>query len=239
MPESSPSLADKWKEVITTEIGFLLLRQVKPDLKRLGNYYLLLGFATAWLAGVGRYWDNPRADWWQYAGFGSVAYIVILALILWLLIIPLRPQGWSYKSVLIFVGMTSPPAILYAIPVERFFSMSTAQTMNVLFLAVVALWRVLLLFRFLKFSAHLSKGGVTVAALLPLAIIVTVLTMLNLEHVVFNVMAGIAPDDQSPNDASYGMLVLITTLSMFAFPFLFISYLVLIYKAFRNKPQPL
>ena len=42
------------------------------DLKRLGNHYLFLGVVTAWLIGIGRYWDNPRADWWQYAGLGSV-----------------------------------------------------------------------------------------------------------------------------------------------------------------------
>lgn len=237
MQEPSTGVAAKWKEVISTEIGFLLFRRIKPDLKRLGNHYLVLGLVTAWLAGMGRYWDNPRADWWQYAGLGSVAYILVLALVLWVLIMPLHPQGWSYKSVLIFVGMTSPPAMLYAIPVERFLSMSAAQTINVWFLAVVALWRVVLLFRFLKFSARLPGLSILIAALLPLALIVTTLTILNLEHVVFDVMAGIAPDDQSPNDASYGVLFLITTFSVLASPVLFILYLIQILRKDARKPQ--
>jgi len=237
MQTPSSGFIAKWKEVISTEIGFLLFRRVKPDLKRLGNHYLLLGVISAWLVGIGRYWDNPRAEWWQYAGLGSVAYIFVLALILWLLIMPMRPKGWSYKTVLIFVGMTSPPAIFYAIPVERFFSMSTAQTMNVWFLAAVALWRVQLLFRFLKFSAGLSGLSIFVAALLPLTIIVTALTFLNLEHVVFNIMAGIAPEDQSANDASYGILFLITAFSMLASPVLFVLYVIECLWAYKHKSR--
>ncbi len=237
MQEVSSSFAAKWKEVISTEIRFLLFMRAKPDLKRLGNHYLLIGVITAWLAGIGRYWDNPRADWWQHAGLGSLAYIFILALILWLLIMPLRPHDWSYKTVLIFVGMTSPPAIFYAIPVERFFDMGTAVTINLWFLAVVALWRVLLLFRFLKYSARLSGVRIAVAALLPLTIIVTTLSALNLEHVVLNIMGGLGTDTRSPNDAAYVVLVLITMGSMIASPVLLLAYLSEIFQTIKNKSR--
>lgn len=65
-------------EVLNTEIKFLCFRSVKPDLFRLGNLYLAFGILTAWIAGIGRYWDNARADWWQHLGLGSVIYIFIL-----------------------------------------------------------------------------------------------------------------------------------------------------------------
>ncbi len=223
------------REVLATEIRFLAFKPVRPDLARYGNYYLALGLLTAWLAGIGRYWDNPRADLWQYAGLGSLAYVFILSLVLWLLIKPLRPDNWSYKSVLIFVGMTSPPAILYAIPVEKYFSLETAQIINVWFLAVVAVWRVVLLFLYLMRSAKLGGFTVVVAALLPLVIIVSLLTMLNLEHVVFRIMAGLTEDEKSANDAAYTILVLITYFSVLASPVLFLSYLVIAYQRWKSR----
>ncbi len=222
------TLSQKIFEVLATEGKFLAFRSVKPDLARLGNYYLAFGIITAWLAGIGRYWDNPRADLWQYLGLGSVAYIFILSFILWALIKPLRPENWSFKSILIFVGMTSPPALLYAIPVEQFSTLETAQTISVWFLAVVAAWRVILLFQYLVNSAKLSGFTVFVAALLPLVIIVSLLTMLNLEHVVFRIMAGLAEDERSANDTAYTILLLITYFSLFASPILLIAYIAII-----------
>lgn len=222
--------SDKIQEVLITEIKFLAFRPVKPDLTRIGNYYLALGIITAWLAGVGRYWDNPRADLWQYLGLGSLAYIFALSMILWVLIKPLQPENWSYKSVLTFVGMTSPPAILYAIPVERYFTLETAQVINVWFLAVVATWRVILLFKYLMRSANLSGLTVFVAAVLPLVIIVSSLAMLNLEHVVFRIMASLTEDEKSANDTAYAILMLITYFSFLASPVLLITYISMIIK---------
>ncbi len=222
------------REVLVTELKFLAFRPVRPDLVQYGNYYLALGLLAAWLAGIGRYWDNPRAEVWQHMGLGSLAYVFILSLILWLLIKPLRPENWSYKSVLIFVGMTSPPAILYAIPVEKFFTLETAQTINVWFLAVVAVWRVVLLFLYLIRSAKLEGFTVIVAALLPLVIIVSVLTMLNLEHVVFRIMGGLTEDEKSANDTAYVILVLITYFSIIASPFLLVAYSVIAIKKWRS-----
>lgn len=225
---------DKIREVLITEIKFLVFKPVRPDFINLGNYYLAFGVLTAWLAGVGRYWDNPRAELWQYFGLGSLAYILILALILWLLIKPLRPENWSYKGVLTFVGMTSPPAILYAIPVERFFSLSTASTMNIWFLAIVAIWRVALYFRYLKYSAKLSGVTIVIALLLPLVLIIASLTFLNLEHVIFRIMAGLREDEKTANDAAYYILVAITFFSTYVAPFLLLGYLGVIIKKWKD-----
>ncbi len=193
------------------------------------DWYLVFGIFFTWLCGVGRYWDNPRAELWQYLGLGSIFYIFVLALILWLLVWPLRPKHWSYKNVLLFVSLTSPPAILYAIPVERFLSLNDAQQANVWFLGIVALWRVILLFLYLKRVAGLSGLCVLVATLLPLALIVTSLSILNLEHVVFKVMAGLEDHEKSANDSAYIILLLITYASLIASPVLLCLYAKYVY----------
>lgn len=194
------------------------------------NWYLAFGIGFTWLCGIGRYWDNPRADLWQYLGLGSVAYIFIMAFILWLLILPLKPANWRYKNILLFVSLTSPPAILYAIPVERFMSLQSAQLANVWFLAVVAIWRVALLLKYLKSVARLSGLCVGVATLLPLTLIVAVLAALNLEHVVFKIMAGLEDHEKSANDGAYIILVIITYFSVMASPVLLSLYAWLIHK---------
>ena len=48
----------------------------------------------------------------------------------------------AWPAYLAFVTLTAPPALLYAIPVERFMTPSAASVTNVWFLAVVAAWRV-------------------------------------------------------------------------------------------------
>ncbi len=211
------------------EIRLLLFRQFQLDTSIL-NSYLIFGILFTWLCGIGRYWDNPRADLWQYLGLGSVIYIFVLALIIWLIILPLKPKNWSYKNVLLFISLTSPPAILYAIPVEKFLTLAAAQSANVWFLAIVAIWRVLLLLRYLTNSAKLSGLCVLVATLLPLTLIVTLLTILNLEHVVFKIMAGLEDHEKSANDSAYFILMLITYISVLLSPMLLGMYGWLIYQ---------
>jgi hypothetical protein len=211
-------------EVLRTEAKLLAFRPVKPDMTRHGHLYLGLGFVSAWLAGVGRYWDNPRAELWQHLGLGSVLYIVILAALLWLLTRPLRPRNWSYLGVLTFVGLTSPPALLYAVPVERFFTLETARTINVWFLAIVAAWRVALLFLYLRRSAGLGRIAAIVATFLPLVLIVTALAFLNLEHVVFQIMGGLEETEASANDDAYMVLLVLTWASVWVAPVLLIGY---------------
>lgn len=223
---------EKIKEVFKTEIAFLFFRKVKPDLKNLGGYYIAFILFTSWLAGIGRYWDHPRPEIWQSLGLVSVVYIFVLAFILWIIILPLFPANWSYKSVLVFVGMTSPLGILYAIPVEKFFKLGTAQTINVWFLAIVATWRVILLFLFMKRSAKLGGFTVVVASLLPLALIITILTVLNMETVVFELMAGIT-SEPTGNDQAYMVLFFLTIISTMLSPALILVYFALIY--FRRK----
>ncbi len=195
--------------------------------------YLAFGLFFTWLAGVGRYWDNPRAQSWQYLGLGSVAYVFSLALVVWLIVAPLKPEHWSYRNVLTFITLTSPPALLYAIPVERFLSLNQAQSLNAWFLAVVAAWRVAMLTVYLRRVARLSGASILVASLLPLVLIVVSLTALNLEHVVFEIMAGVRPEDRSGNDAAYGIVTLLSLFAVVSSPLLVAAYLWLIYRLRR------
>jgi hypothetical protein len=211
-------------KVLADQRDILLFRPFKPDLKQHRLAYFAWGLFVTWLAGLGRYWDHPNAEPWQYAGLGSLAYVFVLAIVLWAMVAPLYPRNWSYSNVLIFVMLTSLPAVLYAIPVEKFLSPAAAQTANVIFLAIVAGWRVALLFAFLKHAGGLNGSRAFVATFLPLAGIVTALTVLNLEKAVFDIMGG--GHESTANDAAYMILFLITVLSVIASPFLLIAYLV-------------
>jgi hypothetical protein len=219
--------------VVSDALRVLTFRRPTPAIGSHWKAYLAFGLLFTWLAGVGRYWDNPRAQLWQHLGLGSVAYVFCLALVLWLLLLPLRPRLWSYKNVLVFVTLTAPPAILYAIPVEQFMPLAAAQSANAWFLAIVAIWRVALLVWFLRQFAGLPAVSVVVAALLPLTLIVITLSALNLEHVVFALMAGIQPEQRSGNDLSYGIVTMLALFSVLAAPVLLAAYAWLVYRARR------
>lgn len=220
--------------ILTDQFRLLAFRPTSPALALHWKAYLVFGLVVTWLAGIGRYWDNPRASLFQYAGLGSIVYILFLSGLLWLVYRPLRPKHWRYRNVLLFISLCSLPAWLYAIPVERFLPLETAQSVNVWFLAIVAAWRVALLFVFLQRVAGLATETVFVATLLPLALIIVALSALNLEHVVFQIMAGIRPAQQTGNDQAYYVVMLLSLFSVLASPFLLIGYAMLVYRA-RKK----
>lgn len=221
---SSPSVS--WRDVVSTSVRLLTFRARQSELIELGSKHLLFGLLTTWLVGVGRYWDNPRVGWLQHLGLGSVVYVFALSLLLWLIIWPLRPKHWSYLRVATFVSLVSPPAILYAIPVEKFFSLQTSNSINAWFLAIVALWRVALLIYVLRVVAELNAGRVIVGSLLPLTLIVVSLSVLNLEKAVFALMGGFA--QRTPNDEAFATLQILSLLSVLLFLPLALFYLVLI-----------
>jgi hypothetical protein len=214
------------QNILSTVIHLLTFRITREELLLLNYKHLGFGITSTWIVGIGRWWDDPGANLLQHLGIGSVVYIFLLPLLLWLVIWPLKPQNWSYRHVLTFVSLTSPPAILYAIPVERFTSLETARSLNVWFLAIVAAWRVALLFFYLSRHARLSAFPIAVAALLPITFIIVTLTVLNLERAVFDVMGGLR-DGGTANDSAYGMLVALTVLSMLLFIPLVICYIFL------------
>lgn len=222
------------KTLLREEFRLLTFRPVSSAVPAHWRAFLIFGLFFTWLAGIGRYWDNPRAHLWQSLGLGSVVYVFVLAFVIWAMLIALRPKNWSYLNVLLFVTLTSPPAVLYAIPVEKFMTAEAAVSANIWFLAIVATWRVALYAVFLRRMAGLSVAGVIVGTLLPMAIIVVTLTILNLEHVVFNLMGGTRRDERSVNDGAYEVVVTLSMLSVLLAPILAAAYGVLVYRSRRN-----
>ena len=132
-------------EILRTQLRILTFRFDATDLASLEAPHLLFGLATAWLAGLGRYWDHPDPYVVQRLGLGSLLIPVVLSGFLFALLYPLRPERWSYRHLLTFVSLTSLPALLYAVPVERFLSLTAARSVNAWLLGIVAAWRVGLL----------------------------------------------------------------------------------------------
>lgn len=226
---TDPAGSNVW----ATTWRLLTFRASAEDLIQLNKRHLLFGLLCTWAVGIGRYWDNPRVSLLQHLGVGSVIYVFVLALLLWVILWPLRPRHWSYFRVLTFVSLVSPPAIFYAIPVEYFYSIHTANNINVFFLAIVATWRVALLFFFLRRLGGLSWVSIVVGALLPLTLIVVTLTILNLGKVVFDVMGGIT--EETARDASYEVLLLLSYLSIIMFLPILLCYLALVAQAFAES----
>jgi hypothetical protein len=223
--------------LLAAEWRFLTFRAPGAALREHPRAMLAFGLLATWAAGMGRYWDNPRAQAWQVLGLGSLAYVLLLALLVWALIAPLRPKHWSYRNVLLFVALTAPPAWLYAIPVERFLTLEAAASANVWFLATVATWRVALYAVFLRRSAGLSREATLVGTLLPLVAIVVALTWLNLEHVVFNLMGGL--NQRTANDDAYLVVWILSSFSILAAPVLLAIYGRLAYFAWRDRKRSL
>ncbi|MEZ6018351.1 MAG: hypothetical protein R3F49_24855 [Planctomycetota bacterium] len=203
------------------EARFLTFRSA-PIARAERGAFLWLALGATWLAGIGRYWDHPDAGLWQHLGLGSLAYVFVLAALLWCVLRPLQPRAASYADLLLFVGLTAPLAWLYAIPVERFMPTRQAAALNVWFLATVALWRVALLLRYFAVTAGLGVMTAIVVALLPLAAIVVLLSILNLEHATFELMAGVG--ELGPNDDAYAIVVFLSALSVVLLPLLAIGY---------------
>ncbi len=197
----------------------LTFRATAEEIAGYGRAHLVFGLTCTWLAGIGRYWDNPRVGWAQHLGLGSVIYVFVLSFALWLAVAPLAPAQASYRKLLTYVTLTAPPALLYAIPVERWYDLATARSLNVWFLATVAAWRVLMYLVFLIRAARVGVLGTLTGLLLPITGIVGALSVLNLERAVFDLMAGLR-EEGTAVDSAYAVLLQIAFYSLLAFPIL-------------------
>lgn len=221
-------------QIVKDTFGLLMFHTTREQFLAFGKGHLIFGLVCTWIVGIGRYWDNPKAEFLQHLGIGSVVYIFVLALFLWILIAPLQVNNWSYFRLLTFISLVSPPAILYAVPIEQFTDLGTANAVNAWFLFVVATWRVALLVVALRRFFEMDGLSAFTAAFLPLSLMVIVLGVLNADKFVFNVMGGIR--EPSPNDTSNSVLLFLFIVSIFLFPLLLITYFALIVKSSR-KPQ--
>ncbi len=219
---------------VRTLLRVLTFRATADDFAALGSRHLILGLACTWLVGAGRHWDNPRVAPWEKTGLGSVAYVFVLAAVFFVFLLALRPRRSSFANLVTFIALTSPPGLLYAIPVERLVDLAVANSVNAWFLAIVATWRVALLLRYLFVHAGLRWPAVLVGAFLPLCLVVTTLWVLNLDRVVFDFMSGMA-DTASPHAAAYGVLGLLTLASIWLVVPLLLAYVALAVHAHRRR----
>jgi len=209
--------------IFNTVIKLLTFKITKEEMLQFNSKHFIVGLVGTWIVGMGRYWDDPGASLLQHLGLGSVIYIFALALFIWLILIPFKVKDWSYFTVLTFISLTSFPAIFYAIPVEQIWSIGTANTINVWFLAIVAAWRLALLYYFLKHFTKLSFGKILTVTLTPMVLIIASLTLLNLQRAVFEIMGGVR--EPTPHDGAYMVLSILTFLSMYLSIPLLIAYL--------------
>jgi hypothetical protein len=222
-----------FKKVISDVFRLLTFRITREEMLGFGWAHLAFGLISTWIVGVGRYWDNPGVEFLQQFGVGSLLYVFALSLLLWFVVKPFGHKDWSYFRVVTFVALVSPPAILYAIPVQMYFSIDEANELNAVFLMIVSIWRVALLVFFLRRFAELSVFRVLVTTLLPITMIIFALVMLNLEKAVFSLMGGFI--NRTPNDKAFFILSVISFFAMLAFPILLVAYVALLIAEFHRK----
>lgn len=195
--------------------------------------YIAVGLALTWIVGTGRYWDDAEASVLLRSGVTSIFYVLILSAFIWIVVLALRPERWSYRNVLLMVTMTSLPGLLYAIPVERFMPLEAASFANLLFLAIVATWRMLLYRRFLMKVAKLPPYETLVAWLLPPSVIVAILSVFGFLAEIMRGMSGDRADD--PNEMATSLFLLIGVGAWLALPLLVPSFVVM---AWRRRKRP-
>lgn len=219
--------------VVKTILQLLSFRLSREQMLEFDRRHSAAALAGTWVVGMGRYWDDDKASLLQHLGLGSVIYIFVLAAFIWIIVKPFGVDKWNYFTVVTFIGLTSFPAILYAIPVEKFVSIATANSINVWFLAIVAVWRLCLLHYFLKRFTRLSYGNIFIITLMPICLIISTLTALNLHRVVFNIMGGVR--DPTPHDSSYFVLMFLTAISALLTIPLLIAYILGIYYSRKSR----
>lgn len=209
-----------------TLLRVLTFRATRDELLNLDRHHLALGLFSTWIVGMGRYWDAPDPTLFQRLGVGSLLFVLLFALVLWLVVQPLRAQNCSYPRLLTFLGLVSPLGLLYAIPVERVFEPPTAQSLNVCFLGIVSVWRVSVLGFYLGRLVGLTRAAAQIAALFPIVGVTISLAAGNLQHRVFSEMARLPPDIEAP--AAFGWAVeFVTRSAIVLFVPLVTSYFVL------------
>lgn len=137
-----------------------------------------------------------------------------------------RPGFWSgWRSFMGLFWMTAPIAWLYAIPVERFLEPVTAAKANIALLAVVSLWRVLLMTRVLQHLTRCRWHLALVWILFPAAVEVLVVFFLG-DHLAQSLMASMGGLRNSPAEevlisamgsAFFGALIVAPTAILLAF----------------------
>lgn len=199
--------------VVITGFRVLSFRATREELLRLDGRHLAYGLFWTWLVGVGRHWDHEGYETWQYLGLTSLLVVFALSLVLAAFIFPIRPKGISLMGLLTFVSLTSPPAVLYAIPVESFLDLEAANGINLTFLLFIALWRVALVHFYVVRVGEFRYSQALSSIFFPITVVIAVLNILNLDGVMVDFMSGVEESNRTSMDASYIVLILLGGIS--------------------------
>lgn len=177
--------------ILPTVLRLLTFQAGRHEMQHLDKRYLAFGLLCTWFVGMGRSWDDAQAGVLQHLGIGSIVYVFALSLLLWLTIRPFVNDGYSYLQMVTFVSLVSPPGLLYAIPVEQLFTEDVARSINMLFLSIVATWRVALLIFYFRKGLALEWSEVAISALLPLSTIMAPITIYRALESIATSMGGL------------------------------------------------
>lgn len=186
------------KQVFRDTGRFLTFRCTAEDYERFGSRHFFLGFLTTWAVGIARNWDYPQAEPFAKAGLPSLAYIFLLSLLLFAFAWRVSYEPQNYWKFLTVVSMTAAPGLIYGIPVEMFLSTTGAQNANLVFLGIVALWRVALMVHFLFVAAGNTILTTMAVLLTPLSIMIVCLISTGRAGYIMDIMGGFRSDKASP-----------------------------------------
>ena len=211
--------------VFQTALRVLTFGATREELLSFDHRHLAFGLLSTWIVGVGRYWDAPYPTLLERLGAGSLLFVFAFSLLVWLLVLPLKPHNGSYQRLLTFLALMSPPGLLYAIPVERMFDPATAQSMNVCFLGLVSVWRVSLLGFYFGRLVGLPRGAAVVATLIPVLSVIIGLAAVDVQHRVFSEMATLPPDSDGPVAFAWAIEVMTRSVIVLFTPLLAVYFL--------------
>ena len=201
----------------------LTFQATEEELDLLGARHLLVGLPLVWLVGFGRWWDEPRdISLLHRSGLGSVVYVIALAMLLYLIALPLAESKLNYFKMLAFVSFTAPPAALYALPVEMWVSREAAVGVNIAFLLIVSVYRVSLLIWFYVRGLWMGGYRAALCALLPIGAIAVGITYAGFGERIIAIMGGLR--DNSPATEAFGAVAMISCFSLFSTPVLLIAW---------------
>ncbi|HEY3379781.1 MAG TPA: hypothetical protein VGL77_20085 [Armatimonadota bacterium] len=204
------------KNVFRMTFDILTFRFTGEDCAGFNYRHLLFGLFTSWLVGIGRSWHNPRVAEFQHWGLGSLGVVLGIALLIYLIAWPLRPQRWSFFTVLTFVSLTALPGAVFAVPYA-------SGDVRALLLFILSVWRVGLLGVFICRYSGLKPFSRFLSVWLPCGVTLIGLTLLNLQRATFAIMGRELP---TPDNASYELMILASLLSFWITVVLLLVYLV-------------
>jgi len=84
---------------LNTIIRLLTFKLTREEMLQFNRSHFMAGLIGTWLVGMGRYWDDNAAKLLQHLGLGSVIYIFLLAVLIWLILLPFKVEKWTYFMV--------------------------------------------------------------------------------------------------------------------------------------------